>query len=390
MDYTTMNLLPIQDQLTPLGVTRLVPAPWPETVWVGTLNLGVYRTTDFTGADYPLLQPTWSLDNTGLPDMTLASSTLFIMEHDPQSPRRQAVVVKDTVPSPDSYTVYSRVAGTTAWASVLTEAQAQSLASEAQAVQIWDITYNATLGTLYALVACNNKISSNAYLFYSGDNGSNWSVTPVALPGSLSVTRAGAVRARGLAVTFYATGSGGRWLFYATDGGTVFSRSTNSFPDSVHAFLFTYLYLIGTTSGEVYDVNQGALTWVELQAALSWDVQRDGIGWHTRNPDYQRLISDNKMFITHDAWATVEDTTPPLFTPQYIRHIWTPTRDFDKIVYGKNDQMAAFNPESVLVAGSEALTTLIGKSGASPDAAPFTDSIPYTSGGPCPGGLVTL
>ena len=403
IDVTTVDEPPPPDIIIPAPdpppvLPPLPPLPdlgWPAGVWVGTEDYGIYRSDDFTDP-LQVTQPTWAADNTGLPTLPAANLTVLRFEADPASSVRQAVLIKDTspvYPAPDMYTVYARddAISDSTWYAVFDNDDADTLTGEAPGdCRIWDITYDATTGRLWALVSPTITLGNNVYPCYSDDNGQNWSVA--ATIDTLGNTYGAMInRSFGSEVIFSkAYASAGR-VYYSSDGWSSFNR-TDSLGGSSwipYCYLFSnYLYSGGNPGGiggpDLVQISKSVMTSV----TKLWDSLDLGPGTpHSMVEDdtdalHQRLLKNSYLYVTYDEWATLVDETPSQLTPTTFVRIYTPVAGQPDFIFLGRQGANGTNPHIFYIMDGED-GSLIARSGPSPGTSPYTDSIPYPCGEMC-------
>ncbi len=359
--------------------------PWPKRVWVGTLNLGVYATSNFTNPA-EAGQPTWSVDNAGLPDMTLSRYTLMRFGGDPRDGRSQVAVVRDTGVSPSRRTIYTRsMAGT--WSAALTEAQAKTLTGYSGTHFLCDVVYDALGGVLWAMYAGNSV--GPFYILRSTNNGGSWSVisntaTTYCYNGALSV--------RGSEIAIGAGfGSGGdQHIRYSTNGGVSFTYNATSLGISLwqaYPYLFPSgkFYIAGNKSPtgaggpELMGVNKSTLGWTTIQDAYDLGPAVDTLWENPKNSLHYRLLKSSKLWITLDGWATLVSTSPPTLTPTLTR-IFMPVAAAANIIFLTQSAPNVTYPHVLYICDGES-GSLLPRSGGNPGSSPYTGSIPRTCGG---------
>jgi len=397
VDVTTVDEPPPPEIVIPPPVTPPIVPPWPPLpdlgwptgVWVATEDLGVYRSDDFTDP-LQVTQPTWIADNVGLPTFPTSGTTVKRFEADPASSVRQAILIVDTVPNPDTYDVYTRAdaVADNEWNLVLTNLTAATLVGEGVACRIWDITYDVSNGRLWALVSPTLTLGDNVYPCYTDDQGATWNVAATidTLAWTYGLVWSG--RQRGNEVAFgKAYGAAGR-VYYSTDGWASFDRTDSMGGSSWMPYVHirtNYLYSGGSTMpGGIGGPDLAQISKADLSWTILFDSLNLGIGnFHifvedTVDPQRQRLLDNSKIYSTEDEWATLVNSSPATIAPT-IRKIHTPVAgQFDMIFLGQYNPNTTY-PHVVYIMDGE-YGTMYPRAGPNPGTSPYTDSIPNTCG----------
>ena len=354
---------------------------WNSKIYVATTNLGVYYTSNFTD---PAVQPTWTAVNTGLGATTCREFWL-----DPFDPDNRQYVLIGTTGG-----LYMRV-NEGNWATILTVAEVKVI------LTAWGITNtnagmfsfcvdSTVAGRLWVYVGSTGGVTSHPrgyFALYSDDYGANWTLTIAYL--FFYNYREGQIRAQGVTVFLNAEAlSGGPMrIFYTTNKGTNWSYSgpfglsgiqtyismNNLLPDRI------YCGTDPTGADELSKVSDaGAQTVLQNNRF----IDRSDVMWYSLiNSDIQRQLHGGILNRTDDEWSTM--TTPAAcgaisISPQA-------GADEDKMFVGLTP-----GTHTVGTLDDPTDVTVTGISGSNAGAAPFADSIPNTSGGPCYMGIQTI
>jgi hypothetical protein len=380
-------------------------------MYIGTKYMGVYYTEDFTGTDQPSDQPTWGPVNAGLPSTVVGDDTFYYVRQLSLDPRDQANRQYCLMGTTTTYgDLYRREVGVDdgTWSRILSEAQANTLTGLSNGEIRWiAVNQNPSAsydGHIYALFGETYSPPSNygdVFVLKSADYGENWTVSDSIKQSSVHLVYTfGTMVAYGS--HFYvswnrAVGGGSGLIAYSSDSGSSWSSSASlggslwipqlSLPPSN----YTSVYCnsndtdIGVFDLAIYDTSIPSLT--ELQGSLNVGILRTDAMWHSaEDPDHQRLLKSNKLYVTTDAWDSVEDSSPDSIDDTNVGAIRAPSEDESLIMLGRTSVSESY-PEHILVMNDESETSPIGKSGIDPENDLTTVSIPYTGGGICYEGI---
>lgn len=355
---------------------------WPPEVWVGTLFLGVYHSEDFTNPD-EVGQPTWETDNDGLPDMTLSRYTLMRFGGDPDDQREQMCIVMDTGVTPTRRTIYTRsLAGT--WAAALTEADAKTLAGSGATQYLLDCVYDAEGGILWAMTA--GLYVGPFHLFKSTNNGASWSyVSTTTTTYCYNATMF--VRGSEIAIGAGFRPGGVQRIRYSSDGGASFTYAatdlgTSRWQASPYLLASGKLYINGNgvTGPDLIDVDKGTLAYTVILDAYNLGPTNPDALWEDPTDSlHGRILKNSQLWVTTDGWATLEDTSPAVFTPDLAR-LFVPVAYDDDVIFLAQRSPTETYPHLLYIMDGES-GTLLPRSGDNPTTSPYTDSIPRTCGG---------
>jgi hypothetical protein len=406
---------------------------WPNEMYAGTWEMGIYYTADMTGPDVED-QPTWTPINAGLPSTDDGGETRYFVRQlilDPILPRTyQYVLMGDSTEGSD---VYRRSYGGT-WAEILTVSEAEALCpgiSAGDGAIYWLATNQDTsetyAGHLYAVVA-ERAFDGAMYIVRSYDYGSNWepgeSIIDVA---GKSFYRVGNLVVHGEVqyVGWNGSGSNGR-ISYKTSEDAEWQRS-----DSLGGSIWTpYLAMSNLQTDRVYINNNATKITIQnlgffqgngerlqplpYKGSDAGDVitiayydeaydfyglndlgpERPDALWHSAyRTNYARLIRDNKLYVTTTRWwqgpdEVVKEFFPTELDPTGFGTIASPVEDDEsKIFLGRTEFVSISKPTHVHLMDSETETEPTSKSGVDPENDLTTVSIPYTGDGLCYGGL---
>lgn len=373
--------------------TERIPV-WPTRTWAATVNLGVY-TTGSAISPNTAAQPIWESDNTGLPDMALATNTLTYFGANQLDTRQQYCVVRDGSVSPARETVYTRT-WPGVWAESLTEEIVGTETGTGVTMYLKGICYDVLGGAIYAVYARQSP-QGTFHPFKSANNGASWTY----LGGvAATYTYQTSPAARGnevLVIGRFLVGGARMTYRLSSDGGATWAARVDN-PTSGGA---TTIFPFFTQAGLVYaNVNTTSATADLLRIDLGTSAfttlltgqylgpsNADALWMNPADVNHGRILKANKLWITNDAWATLENTNPAEITPAFVR-MFTPQSEPDVIFFSRDS--ATSGTPHILYAMEKENGTAVAKSGDNPDGTPFTDSIPYTCGGLCTGGLVTI
>jgi len=193
-------------------------------------------------------------------------------------------------------------------------------------------------------------------------------------------------------------GSRGR-LVISTDGGASF---TDSPPTNMGISQWTpQIGVSPLNTAKVYSNNFDPLhdydiiSWtspaavVVHQDSLNIGPMRTDAMWFSAVTEaLQRVLMNNKIYATLNAWTGVKDSTPTPITTANIGAMRAPVEDNENmIVLGRTELVVELSPQHVMVMLGETNTSPVDKSGIDPENKLTTVSIPYTGDGVCFEGL---
>ncbi|MGC9397118.1 MAG: hypothetical protein ACP5J4_19920 [Anaerolineae bacterium] len=384
--YPPPDLPPIEPPVWP-------PFPeesdWPVYVWVGTLNLGVYYSGDFTDPDSSD-QPTWAADNSGLPDMSLSRYTLMRFAGDPDDQREQMCIVHDTGVSPETRTIYTRsLAGT--WSAALTETAAATLIGTGYTVRLRDCVYDAEGGSLWAVYGRGDTNFGPMWLLQSTNNGGAWSL--VSTTAFTYYFYNGTLYVRGSEVAIGAGFSSGgqQKIRYSSDGGSTFALSDNrlgssSWQSCPYITPSGKLYINGSedeavaNGPDLIEVDKSTLTFSAVLGSYDLGPESPDALWENpSNTLHGRILKNSQLWVTLDGWTTLEDTSPAVYTPALSR-LFVPVPGAPGVIFLAQTSPTETYPHLLYIIDGEA-GALLPRAGDDPGTSPYTNSIPRTCGG---------
>jgi len=390
---------------TPPPIDIPIDPGWPDVCIFPTRLGGVWYTTGFSGDDVSA-QPLWhQIPTTGA---WPGDDELHDFATDTDDPFNNMYAIAEGSRDIIKYN------GTT-WSTILSQATYSSNVGVAVALahSIWvDIVTD----VVWLNVWWRYDVSGHGVhaVYHSSDGGSSWDYDILDGPGSppfdVQYHEGGNVMAYNNHVASgYVIGTGGtEWQGWSsTDGGSAWLQmgdiTTSSgvgYTQRVHIAEHTTSFMRRGFNGSYWSTWKD--TWnvspVEMNNVFTHWVTSDSdhaprMWGDPSNPLHWRIIKDNHLLVTYDAWASHIDKGQ-LEIPGYS-HPSTPVdvagiayrvapADTDKIVYQTNEPIAAF-PHCIFVANGENDTSPEYKSGNDP-VTPDAFSIPYTAGGSCYGG----
>ena len=375
---------------------------WPDEMFLGTWEMGVYRTEDFTGPDGA--QPTWEVYNAGLPQTMVLGNIHYQVRQlllDPydQTGRQYVLMGTENVGG----AIYRRTpeGSPTTWEEVLNNNDGDTLTGLIGGNTQW-IAVNPTRdGHLYALFGSDGIAHGELYMLKSTDYGETWAKGGE-MWNDTFLYEFGTMVARG--DTIYCSlnaGSGGSRgrLVISTDGGASF---TDSPPTNMGVSQWTpQIGMSPLNAAKVYSNNFDPLhdydiiSWtspaavVVHQDSLNIGPMRTDAMWFSAVTEaLQRVLMDNKIYATLNAWTGVKDSTPTPITTANIGAMRAPVEDNENmIVLGRTELVVELSPQHVMVMLGETNTSPVDKSGIDPENKLTTVSVPYTGDGICFEGL---
>lgn len=375
---------------------------WPTMVFVATSLGGVYMTTTFTGRDDPT-QPIWQTINAGLPtdgdgyikpayfhaDITNPGERQFV--HIRQGVRTGGYLAVDTLYRRD---------GDGAWAAILTAPQAIALAGLSENAYDKNIYCGVNQTVADEIVVIVHQAFNKNRCLKSTNGGTTWSLASVV--DSFGATNYGfSYTPVFIGQRYYIRNAGGAGLAnvnYSVDGGATWGTATER----------AGALIAGDATGRLYARNSDLdydLCLVGFGGTPKSIIQNDlnlyggvynfgGLWISALDPQRQRVLRRIfetgvvDLYETQNAWATATkidsyvnlvefDTYRPLIVLNDGKQDHT---DWMILGYRTPDEG---KPYSIFVVDrlnypGEPLD----KAGAQPGSAPFTQSIPYSAGGP--------
>jgi hypothetical protein len=355
---------------------------WPSEGYGATVDLGVYYTEDFSGPSGDM--PTWAAVNTGLPALDCRHFAL-----DPFDPAGRQYLLLEA-----SRTLYSRVGGGP-WAAILTSAEGRTLTGDALG-DAWRIWCDPSLaGRLWVTFGTIGQNDNGFWALYSDDYGATWAATAQIYASNVNRPRhLDSVRAYGDTA----------FVLYANDSGYVVAYSTNKGASWSHAAVAPTpraLVLNPLQPDRVYlqkdaPFGAGTIQTVDTSGTVTALVEgvrleREDAIWFSRtDPNHQRIVHENAIYVTTDSWATA--STEGALDVAATRSIapWAGD-DEDQIVLGTPPVLSGdANRHAISALYGETSTTLVARAGDNVSASPYTGSIPETCGGACWGGVAMV
>jgi hypothetical protein len=359
---------------------------WPTKVYVFTADLGVYYTENFGGPTDP--QPDWSEVNSGLPALDVRIGLL-----DPFNKAGRQYLLLET-----DREIYRR-AGGGAWTCILSDTDAEDLADTGadSGYLSWIAVDPQNDGQLYALFRFRDDVGldHNYYVFKSTDYGDRWvNLGPIRASDYSFAYADGTLVVDGanLYVGFNAF-IGGYGLFASSnDDGSSWTSSSSLGGSAWQPYVILnrltpnscYVQGNGTNGPDLCVFDVGGATFTILQDSLDLgDGNRpDNMWFDDDDASYQRVLLDSSIYITNDAWTSVEDSTPSTITPNMdtiYPEIW-PGGTEDFIIFGKLT-LGGETPHAIWVMEDETSIAPVGRAGTNCATSPYTDAIPNTCGG---------
>jgi len=279
-----------------------------------------------------------------------------------------------------------------AWSVIMDYATARALAGGAPAysdVLVGFCVDPLTDGRLWVTYKYQwDALDSKVYALRSDDYGDSWTAI-IALDATVSAV--GSPRCAGDSIFIPVNwGAGGSYnVVYSANAGVNWHNSAQA------AFGILTNIAVNPLTGIAY-IEQDVLatrdlayleddgTTGTLQADITLD--RNDIMWfNPADADHQRLVHSSRLYVTNDAWTN--RNTPGAISPSVISIApWAGT-DTDQMLVGLTLNHGAGQDHAVAALYGEDDTSAAGIAGASPDAPPYTDSIPYGCGGVCSMGV---
>lgn len=362
------------------------PASKFNGIYVATGALGVYYTDYF----HPDVVTNWTAVNSSLGGLDCRE---FHM--DPFNPTNKQYVLLEA-----SRTLYRRD-NEGSWTPILTRDMVKAIFSSPNATITGFCVDHATDGRLWAMTAWESP-SNPGWLdeynaLYSNDYGETWYATTSIYTGIWNYGL-GNIVASGNNVFFIAsTGAGGAArAFFSTNMGTSWTShylDWNYVPPIVLNPLlpdraYTNMNII-YGADLAYITTSNNLVWLQDNLGLG---RGDEIWFHPTDSNYQRKLTNSKIYTTSDEWGTISHTSgtiglgPYSFCPQSGNDVNDILVGISiDVYYGDVRQGHCIG----YLNGEDDLTPL-GIAGLHCDEAPYTNSIPYNCGGICLGGIGTI
>lgn len=367
-----------------------MPIRWPLNVLVGTTDLGIYLTGNFTGPSGQM--PTWRAINDGLDELKIRQVGV-----DPFAKTSRQFCLTNT-----SRNLYRRYTGISdGWDTILTQAQARMLIGMDAGKLYWFAADRAVEGRLYALFSGSGTYyDTGLWLLGSETYGDTWEIVRY-------IVNSGVIRFVGNLIV-----SGDAMWMTANHGTT----SNNVIAHSPDRGVTWYQVDVSVLSGDVFahvpilatdhayfngngtngpDLGRatyslGSLSREFLQTLLHLGVQRPDGMWHSAaDVDFQRILKGGKLYVTSDGWANVVNSSPPLILSN-LASITAPVQENENwLIFGVTAYGGVGN-HTVYVMDGDASTDIVGRGGPHVDTPPYDYSIPPTSGGICYYGVQPL
>jgi hypothetical protein len=391
-DYVPVPQPVVISTPSPPSVTPPVAPLPPATsrMYVGTLSGGLYYTSPIPE---PGDIPVWTAANTGL-----TSTTLVALAYDPLSSYLYATTADDSNilrcwrfdPATDTWAV----ALDTDTASALVDTGPGGAHNPSYTPGIRKMAVDTTTGYVWLAFSDVRDIGSGNkwYLtwLYSTDHGVNWSMYATKV--QMYLIDDLVVQAPHIWYMSIRGSTGGTWTGryqHSATGGASWdvALSLGGYyalsPIDIDPNAPTVAYGRKNVAGEaLYSVTPvgGTLTGTELRTGIETDAPQQML-FDPADGLHQHLLFSSQLFETLDGWDTLVEDTPPVLSPSVQL-----VRDYGGCFYfGKNTGLGVSAAHHVYgLLG----TTLYGLAGANAGVSPFTDSIPYTSGGVCVRGIV--
>jgi len=358
---------------------------WPTEVYFGTKTLGVYYTDDFVGAGDPG-QPTWEAVNDGL-----GATDVRQMGIDVHSATYRQFCLLET--ARDLYRLEDRENGGT-WETILTNAAARTVLGLAGGYIMYFSVDRGVDGTMYALFAYFSDGGADGIYYlkctdYTAD-------TPAWTGGNIRLFA-------GVAGDYNNVGNiiaidGNVYVCYNVPGG-----GNNSYADSSHnsglnwtqsptlgigawkptvhcdPFNAGYCWANGNGAGGPDLVKvQDAAALVVYQNALNIGPLQADVMWFGSVANLQRILKADRIYETTDGWTSASNAG--VLSPGATQLAEYVSDDDDFILLGILPAGAQDHHILALLGPTD--LTPVGRAGTNAGAAPYTDSIPETAGGP--------
>lgn len=345
---------------------------WPRRIYVATATLGVYYTDNFSD---PAIQPTWATVNTGL-----AATACREFWLDPFDPLNRQYVLLEA--SRDLY----RRDNMGNWNTILTQAQLTALAGQNTATSSFypDTTIQGRLWVLFE--GLWNGVVSYYKAAYSNDYGDTWSLAGTIYSSGFAQTLAMSnIRSCGANVfAGISIGAGGNnHVGYSSDSGATWGLALMQLLNhpaniKLNPLLPTQCYGDNDSAGN-RDLNRittaGAITM--LQDGLENLTRWDNMWFNPTVANHQRIIDNSRVYVTTDAWATIN--APAAIAPVPLTIAPWAGNDTDQMLVSLTLGGADDHVIGTLYGEADVVPT--GIAGTNCGIPPYVDAIPETCGG---------
>jgi len=375
-------------------VLNIKTTPPLETyIYVATTAGGIYFTDNFVNE---AIQPTWEDVSAGLGALDCKEFHI-----DPFVPAdRQYVLIES------ENTLYRRVNGGN-WEAILTLAIAAAACGVATTTtKIGGFCLNLTVpGRVHATFGANavNAVPHSYWAIHSDDYGDNWTADAEFFHHHNYTYALGSIRASGDTLFISAMGTPfGNSAWYSEDGGTTIENTATLLSTGLHETKLKWnpldnlkkIYYWGNEHDDgLHSLEIGAFdvpndhwdnTVVFLDNAI-YPIRLDDMWFDPLDGLHQRAIDTigKDVYVTTDAWTThaaLVETSPQTIS-------FNPVDINGEIIVGLTLSHINHYHHCIGVMTDETDAVPVGIAGTNCDTAPFTDSIPDTSGEPCDCGI---
>ena len=373
---------------------------YPSKVWVGTTSGGAYYTSTYTGPDSGT-QPAWTAYNTGLPSNGLYG---FAVSNNGNT---QYALVN----SPRN--IYKRTSGS--WSLIYdgSNLPTDTGQSTARFIQIYN---DPITDILWALIDWADTSKDTSYIQWVAKyDGASWTLYGVTgtgryhrAIGMFQVINDYIIASRAVYAGAFSAFRG--YVSWSTDGaswtqlsdvnGLVgFAPHTQTGLNLYNSKVYRRRYQNLTNRDMIQEhflMGSNNIKTTTHGYTTPWDnITVDMWQFHPTDTERMRLITGYSSALrdTSDNWATknsrgiaaggVSGRNVTSLVPRVH------DEDFDMMIYGARD-LGTNQPHCILSAYGDNDTSPTGKAGSLAGTSPYTDSIPYTSGGPCRNGIQTI
>jgi len=382
-----------------LNLLKSISSVWPTKVYVGTTLEGVYYSDNFTGPGGSM--STWTEVRDLYGGGTIKRIKVLRVDRSNPTYRQYA----QTLYSP-TRTIFRREIDVESgqWVKILDTTIARTYQAAIDRVIDFDVDYD---GTIYAY--CRDMDYSStpiqmSWILKSVDTGDNWTVlTPpftvrtYRKSGEITVDHGYIYYWYDEPVMGYPAQPERVGIIYSTDGGSTWHDSgdlgNNTYWYNSVALNYgdpSYAYTKCDTGGaDLGRLDADIQSYAEVQTGLGEDLLGSKMWSSLRDYNYMRLIKDNKLYTTHDNWATVDNQDPSAITQIVEAECIAPfvdTDDEELMIIGSTSPTES-EPHVVGTLQGDDDTVFQGRAGSNAATSPYTNSIPRVCGGICQNGI---